>query len=727
MTILQNLTANTNVFQQLNENFDAVSPAGMYGKRAPATSGLTWGYYGGRGFGNSIADGTVALTSSTTNYVVANRSTGAVSVSTSLTNWNDATNYWRLYLIATGASTITSATDYREFVGVTSITTDNDTTLAADSSVNVPTQHAVKSYVDNLVQGLSWKKAVRAATTANGTLASSFENGDAIDGVTLATGDRILLKDQATTYENGIYTVNASGAPTRATDANTGAELVNATVYVSEGSTLADTQWTCTTNAPITVGSTSLAFAQLSAGGGSGTVTSVDASGGVETASGSPITATGTIRASTLVNAQTGTTYTYVTGDRGKLVTHSNASAIAGTLPQATSTFGSGWFMRVKNKGAGTLTITPTTSTIDGVATLVLTTGQWAVIVSDGTNYQAYVYAPAGGGSLTNWTEAVSTAAPNNVVPAVSFTATNAATNVDAVIAAKGTGSILANVPDSGTPGGNKRGTRAVDFQTERSAAAQVASGTNAVIGGGRNNTSLQNYGTVSGGDGNAANGAGSRSVIGGGGGNTASGSYSTIPGGLNCVASANYTLAYGSTCTASADYSEAGGFTSTADGVGSRAFGQFATARGVRGADAFAPGRRTATGDAQRRSVVLFRTTSDGTTTALTADGSTPSTANQLNLPSALSFKVRGQVIGMRSDGSVSAWDVSFIAKRVGTTTSIVGTPTVTNVGSDGGATGYTLAIAADDTNDVVQINVTGTAGHTVYWLAELTSLEVG
>jgi hypothetical protein len=127
---------------------------------------------------------------------------------------------------------------------------------------------ATIAYVDAKVAGLSWKQAVRAATTVAGTLASSFETGDAIDGVTLATGDRILIKNQAAGAENGIYTVNASGAPTRATDADAGAELVNATVFVSEGTTNADTQWTCTTNATITLGSTSLAFAQLSTGGG---------------------------------------------------------------------------------------------------------------------------------------------------------------------------------------------------------------------------------------------------------------------------------------------------------------------------------------------------------------------------------------------------------------------------------------------------------------------------
>jgi hypothetical protein len=147
------------------------------------------------------------------------------------------------------------------------LTRDTDGTLAGNSDTNIATQKATKTYVDAKLAGLSWKQAVRAATTAAGTLASSFENGDTVDGVTLATGDRILIKNQATASENGIYTVNASGAPTRATDADSGAELVNASCYVSEGTANADTQWVCTTNATITVGSTSLAFAQLTSGG----------------------------------------------------------------------------------------------------------------------------------------------------------------------------------------------------------------------------------------------------------------------------------------------------------------------------------------------------------------------------------------------------------------------------------------------------------------------------
>lgn len=146
-----------------------------------------------------------------------------------------------------------------------------------------------RDYVDNLLAGLSWKRAVRAATTGNGSLATAYASGQVIDGVTLATNDRILIKNQTTGSENGIYTVNATGAPTRATDADGAGELVpNATVYVSEGTTLADTQWTCTTNGTITVGTTATTWAQS---GGSGNYTSgngINISSGVVSAVAAP-------------------------------------------------------------------------------------------------------------------------------------------------------------------------------------------------------------------------------------------------------------------------------------------------------------------------------------------------------------------------------------------------------------------------------------------------------
>lgn len=129
-------------------------------------------------------------------------------------------------------------------------------------------QHAAtKAYVDNLIQGIKAKTAVRVATTTNGTLASAFANGQTVDGVTLATGDRILLKNQTTASQNGIYTVNASGAPTRATDADSGTELSGMFVFVMEGTTNADTGWLCTNDGTITLGTTALTFVQFSQAG----------------------------------------------------------------------------------------------------------------------------------------------------------------------------------------------------------------------------------------------------------------------------------------------------------------------------------------------------------------------------------------------------------------------------------------------------------------------------
>lgn len=125
---------------------------------------------------------------------------------------------------------------------------------------------ANKQYVDNVASGLSYKDAVRAATTAAGTLATSFANTSVIDGVTLATNDRILIKNQATASENGIYVVAASGAPSRAEDLAAGVGAAGIAVFVTEGSTNADTGWVCTSDGGSdVVGTNNLAFAQFSA------------------------------------------------------------------------------------------------------------------------------------------------------------------------------------------------------------------------------------------------------------------------------------------------------------------------------------------------------------------------------------------------------------------------------------------------------------------------------
>lgn len=216
----------------INENFNVLEHVATYGKKASTTTGLVWGYWGGTWGGNVIADGTLTLTASAVNYIVVDRTTGAISVSTATTNWNSAATYARVYQITTGTLTVTSFVDYRAGLG-------------------------------------------------------------------------------------GVHGPN------------------NAV----------------------------LAFYELA-------------------------------------NVQTGTTYTIQASDTSKLVTLSNAAAIAVTLPNATG-FGTGFWFDIANRGAGTVTITPATSTIDGVGSLALSTGQGVHVVSDGTNYFTVRGLPAAGSGAT--------------------------------------------------------------------------------------------------------------------------------------------------------------------------------------------------------------------------------------------------------------------------------------------------------------------------------------
>lgn len=208
-----------------------------------------------------------------------------------------------------------------------------DTTVGHKlTSVTDPTSAqdvATKNYVDSVAAGLSWKAAARAATTTAGTLASSFANSSVIDGVTLATGDRILVKNQATASENGLYVVAVSGSPTRSTDANSSTTLTdNMAVFIEEGTTNADTAWTLTNNGVITVGTTLLVYAQFAGTGGVGTVTSVS----VATANGFA----GTVATATSTPAITvSTTITGVLKGNGTAV----SAATAGTDYLAPASF----------------------------------------------------------------------------------------------------------------------------------------------------------------------------------------------------------------------------------------------------------------------------------------------------------------------------------------------------------------------------------------------------
>ena len=167
-------------------------------------------------------------------------------------------------------SKLAEGADFLKRDGSVLLTGNLDANNNKITNVSTPTANgdvANKSYVDTAISNLNSlfdaKGSVRVATTTNGTLASAFANGQTIDGVTLATGNRILLKNQSTQSENGIYTVNASGAPTRATDMDVWTEVPGAFVAVEEGSTNADTIWLCTSNQGGTIGSTAVTFQQI--------------------------------------------------------------------------------------------------------------------------------------------------------------------------------------------------------------------------------------------------------------------------------------------------------------------------------------------------------------------------------------------------------------------------------------------------------------------------------
>ena len=204
---------------------------------------------------NSAAIALSKLATVTASRVLVSDGSGFVSassVTTTTLGYLDATSSIQTQLnakLSLSGGTMTGAIN----MGSQLITNVLDPVSAQDA--------ATKNYVDTVAQGLNAKPAVVVATTANITLSGE----QTIDGV-LTSGSRVLVKNQSLTENNGIY-VSAAGAWSRAADANTWAELVSAFVFVSQGSTQADTGWVCTVDAGGTLGTTPVTFVQFSSAG----------------------------------------------------------------------------------------------------------------------------------------------------------------------------------------------------------------------------------------------------------------------------------------------------------------------------------------------------------------------------------------------------------------------------------------------------------------------------
>ena len=366
------------------------------------------------------------------------------------------------------------------------------------------------------------------------------------------------------------------------------------------------------------------------------------------------------------------------------------------------------------------------TTTVSVSASAAPTSGQ-VLTATSGT--AATWQTPSGGGGLTNITETLVTSAPNATVNAERLAVTGGTTNTDLVLVPKGTGAfILGPAPDSTGTGGNKRGQYAVDLQISKSAtAARVASGNYSFLAGlggsstadattsiGQGNLVTSNY-AVGLGYGNSASGLAAISL---GYSNSNSGTVSVALGQSN-ITSNNRSYAIGNSNTASGDASGAMGDTCTASAKSALATGLQASASRY-GQKAHSAGQFAAVGDAQAEQFVLRNKTTNGTATTLFLDGA----STRLTLASGRVLSGTINIVGTRSDGvSVARYLRQFTLKNVAGTTSLVGL--VNLLGLDE-ATGTSISVTADDTNDALSIQVTGVLLETWRWVATVDAIEV-
>lgn len=598
---------------------------------------------------------------------------------------------------------------------------------------------ATKNYVDAATSGLSWKQAVRAATTTAGTLATSFANGSSIDGVTLVTGDRILIKNQATASENGIYTVNASGAPTRALDMNVSAEFPNATVYVSQGTTFADTGWTQTGD-NITIGTTAVTFTQFSGSGaytaGSGltlTGNTFSISAPIATTlGGTGLTTIGSANQVLGVNtAGTGLEYKTVTAGTAISVSQVAGSITINNTGVTSAVAGAGISL---SAGSGTVTITNT-----GVTSVNASTTSAALTIS-------------GGPVTTTGTLVVNAQADINAL--ASFNAgtgipVRTAANTWALRSIGGTTNQITVTNGNGV-GGNPVLGLAANAILPGTVAVIVPSGTSAQQpapsdGAVRFNTTTNrlmwsneiSWSNVGTGDGSVTSvGLTLPSIF------TVSGSPVTSAGTLSASLSNQLvnsvfagpsigasgvpsfrTLVYSDMPYRLQVENPVTPVISTATGANSQTLGSGANATLI-GQIATASGRFAANGDAQSSTFVLRNTTSSATLTELFLDGASA----RMIVPNNSVWTFDILVSGRRTDatGGAAGYRFNGVLRKDTTSGSIafVGVPSKQVLGET--TASMDSSVAVDLTNGSLNVRVVGIAAQTFRWVAVVRTSEV-
>ena len=224
---------------------------------------------GNAGTATALATGrTISITGDLTYTSPTFNGSGDVTAAGTLATVNaNVGTFLKTTVNAKGLVTAASSASLSELTAPTANISNGGFKITNLAEPTVSTDAATKNYVDSVAQGLDIKASVVAASTANiilaiGTLLT-------IDGIVTVAGDRVLVKNQTASAENGIY-LAATGAWTRALDVDTWAELISAFTFVEKGTVNADTGWVVTVDAGGTLGTTAVTLSQFS---GSGTFT----------------------------------------------------------------------------------------------------------------------------------------------------------------------------------------------------------------------------------------------------------------------------------------------------------------------------------------------------------------------------------------------------------------------------------------------------------------------